>query len=134
MTTQLDELDCTQAQDLLALRWCGEGAPPRGEAARLEGHLLGCAACRGVAEEISRLDQQLHRGFDRLLIEVGAPSLERVEATVRRAVDLESPAKLLRRVRRPFRLILWGVFFAFTLLASSLLAVAIYQAYAALRQ
>jgi hypothetical protein len=91
-------------------------------------HLRTCPQCRGEAQEICHLDSILSGGFSSWEACVGQPSDELVASTLARVQEEAPEATLFRRLRRSTRLLLWGLFYAFTLLASMILAVALYRA------
>lgn len=91
-------------------------------------HLGSCPECRGEVSSLDGIDRKLLKGFETLDGLVGAVPEERLAETLRRLREESPEVLLIRRIRRPLRIILWGVFFAFTLLASCLLAVALYRA------
>jgi predicted anti-sigma-YlaC factor YlaD len=124
---RLPSPDCTAAREALREEWIG--GPPRGLAAReVHAHVEACVACRGEALNLSRIDSTLFAGLS-LLVERAPPlTEERIAETIRRASEEAFESRLLRRVRRPFRLVLWTAFFLFTLLAACLLAVAVFKA------
>lgn len=91
-------------------------------------HLESCPDCRREANALRRIDRALTNGFSSLGEILGPPSDRIIEETVRRVRETPPEVQLIRRVRRPLRIILWGVFYAFTLLASYALAVALLKA------
>jgi hypothetical protein len=136
MNEKKSTVDCSAALEVLDARWTGSplstAAANASAADDLAAHLERCPDCRSAAEDLERMDACLRTGFRELESLVGSPTREQIEETIRR-VSGESPdAELIRKVRRPLRMILWGAFFAFTLLAVFVLARAIYEAYHAL--
>ncbi len=131
--------DCSKVESFLSERWVErsggssadaaiEGSIDSGWTEKLGEHLSVCSRCRGVADEIQRVDASLERGFHALGGSLGPPTLARIEATIDRLRSSSPGAELIRKVRRPFRLVLWGAFYAFTLVACCALAVAVYRA------
>jgi len=96
-------------------------------AGSLAAHLRTCVDCRRSATDLERLHRSLLMGFRRLSSDVPPLSEERIGETIRQ-VQSDVSLDLWRRLRRAVRLIVWTAFYAFTLLAASLLAVALYQA------
>jgi len=97
----------------------------------ISAHLQVCSECRNAATDLERLHHSLRGGFHELERGVSLPSKERIEQIIRR-VDDDSGARLLRRLRRPLRIVLWGAFYGFTLLLCCVLAVALFKVIAAL--
>ena len=128
--------DCAEAREELLERWLtgtvreataeGSGAPD--DPSPLDEHLETCAACRGEAEEILFLDASLERGFRLLGDRALGPDESRIEETVRHIREGFEEADLLRKIRRPIRILLWTSFYLFTLLACLTLAVAVIRA------
>jgi hypothetical protein len=94
----------------------------------LDEHIESCPACRIEADEMMFLDASLERGFRLLGDRVPGPDESRIEETVRRLRDGSEAADLLRKIRRPTRILLWTTFYLFTLLACLTLAVAVIRA------
>jgi hypothetical protein len=103
----------------------GRRLPDHGPAAT---HLAACPECRSVADEIDLLDRQIAVGFLHLRSLVKDPSEETVDELIRRIREDDADSKLIRRIRRPIRILLWITFYSFTLLACLLLAAAVYRA------
>ncbi|MBI4602984.1 MAG: hypothetical protein HY721_13585 [Planctomycetes bacterium] len=128
----VDSVTCLEVQDALREDWAGapgqrlEGAEPLPVAVTF--HIEGCMTCRGMAEEIRRLDRELGSSLEALASGIEAPSQERIDDTLRRLSEEDPAARLLRKLKRPLRLVLWGTLYAFTLLLCSVLAVALYKA------
>lgn len=95
-------------------------------------HLEHCPTCRQEADELDRLGQSLEVGLHSLCSAIAETMDEGIEGTLRQIREEPRDARLLRRVRRPLRFVLWLGFLAFTLLASALLAVAVYKVVAGL--
>jgi len=74
------------------------------------------------------LDKAVAVFFQDLDGKVSTPTKERIEETLLRLRERPVEVEVLRRIRRPLRIILWGTFYAFTLLAASVLALALYKA------
>lgn len=91
-------------------------------------HLLTCVDCRSEAEEIHQLDKAVEEIFRSLKHKLPVPAEERIEETLRRLREEPVEVEVLRRIRRPLRIVLWGAFYAFTLLAACVLAFALYKA------
>ena len=91
-------------------------------------HIESCASCRSIAEEIELLDVQVARGLGYLGSLAETAPDERLDEIIRRIGEEQLDAKLIRRVRRPLRILLWIAFYSFTLLAAFLLAAAVYKA------
>lgn len=96
-------------------------------------HLSACPRCRGVAEEIRRVDVSLQKSFDTLGGLMGPPCMGPIEATIVRLREAGPDVTLIRKVRRPLRMLLWSCFYAFSLLACCALAVAAYKAFVTAR-
>ena len=94
----------------------------------IEAHLASCGSCRGEAQMLQDLDSSLRSGLAALGERTSPLTRERISETIRRTREESSEAQLIRRIRRPLRILLWGIFYAFTLLASLALAVAVYKA------
>jgi predicted anti-sigma-YlaC factor YlaD len=139
---------CLRVREYLRDRWIEEpalSAPSEekrapGEAeghfvlddAQVQAHLARCSACRSEADALRHLHRMLENGFSRLLQQVAPLSDDVLQETVRRVREDSPEVQCLRRIRRPLRLILWGVLYAFTLLGVSVLAVALYRVLRAL--
>jgi len=122
-------VDCASVLETLDSRWAETPlSSPSGEAQAVAEHLDRCPECRGAADDLRRMDECLRTGFRELETIVGAPSRERIEETIRRVREASPDAELIRKIRRPLRIILWGTFYGFTLVACSLLAWALYKA------
>jgi hypothetical protein len=127
--------DCSGVRERLRERWLAwgpGGASAVWEAAAesrgpLDEHLDSCPACRSEADELLFVDAALGRSF-RLLGDRAPPDESRIEETVRRLRDGSEGADLIRKVRRPIRILLWTTFYLFTLLACLTLAVAVIRA------
>ena len=91
-------------------------------------HIEDCPSCQQEADELDRLGQSLQMGLDSLCGAISETMSQDIEGTLQRIRELSGHARFLRRIRRPFRLVLWISFLAFSLLASVMLAVAVYQA------
>jgi anti-sigma factor RsiW len=119
---------CSELDEALERSWADASGPDllKLEPSLVE-HLEACPRCRREADAIREVDARLSSGLGVLVETVPLPSPERIAETIRR-VEEASEARLIRRLRRPLRIVLWGAFFAFTLLASSVLALAIYRA------
>jgi hypothetical protein len=91
-------------------------------------HLSSCARCQKEARDFHQVSCDLLAGFTALVRVVDLPTREKMDEIIRKAREEPPEAQLLRRLRRPFRVILWAAFYAFTLLACSALAVALYKA------
>jgi len=118
-------------------RWCDSSASAgtRGldltspeSVRRMRDHLRTCADCRREARKVARLDRALARSLSTLGRIVGDPSQERIDATLQCLRETPPEVALLRRIRKPLRMILWGAFLGLTLLAFSYLAFALYRA------
>ena len=120
---------CAHVQDHLLRRWADDiQLPPTPEPAWLADHLASCSRCRGHAGDLTRLDAVLASGFRAVGGIVGVPSDGQIQETIRRVREEPVEVETIRRIRRPVRVILWGVFYAFTLVACCVLAVALYRA------
>ena len=102
-----------------------------GTPSTISAHLQVCSECRSAATDLERLHRSLRGGFHELERGVSLPSEERIDAIIRR-VDEDSGARILRRLRRPLRIVLWGAFYGFILLLCCVLAVALFKVIAAL--
>lgn len=117
---------CADALEALRSRWVdGKDAAGAGDPAS---HLESCPACRSVAEEIEVIDAHVARGLGYLGSLAERPLDERVDEIIRRIREEQLDANLIRRVRRPIRILLWIAFYFFTLLAAFVLATAVYKA------
>ena len=117
---------CAEARKALRSRWVdGKEADGRSDPAS---HVESCAECRSMAEEIELLDVHVARGLGYLGSLVDGPPDERVDEILRRIGEEQLDATLIRRVRRPIRILLWIAFYSFTLLAAFVLAAAVYRA------
>jgi len=138
--------DCAAVMEVLQNSWL-DGPLPMGKATApaeraagdrgVEGdrsdrsvlnHLSTCARCRKEARDFHQVSSDLLAGFTALVRVVDLPTREKMDEIIRKAREEPPEAQLLRRLRRPFRVILWAAFYAFTLLACSALAVALYKA------
>ena len=117
---------CTEVQASLRARWVDRLLEAPAQDAPLPEHVAGCSACRTEVDEILRTDDCLQKAFSALDRAIELPSQERVTEIVHKA-EQESEAQMIRRWRRPLRIILWGVFYAFTLVAFYALAVTVYR-------
>jgi hypothetical protein len=90
-------------------------------------HIEDCPSCQQEADELKQLGQSLQMGLDSLCGAISETMNQDIEGTLQRIRELSGHAGFLRRIRRPFRLVLWISFLAFSLLASVTLAVAVYQ-------
>jgi hypothetical protein len=95
-------------------------------------HLKACACCQKDARDFDQVNGALLSGFSALVRVMDLPTRERMDEIIRKVREEPAEAQLLKRLRRPFRIILWTAFYAFTLLACSVLAVALYRALKAL--
>jgi len=120
---QKSPLQCAEVQERLRERWVHGLADDS-----TESHLLTCLECRDEANELDRLDKAVAVFFQDLDGKVSTPTKERIEETLLRLRERPVEVEVLRRIRRPLRIILWGTFYAFTLLAASVLALALYKA------
>ncbi len=123
--------ECDKMRDYLQKRWANHAGSLHAGSDDAGGHLRhleNCPECLAQAREIDRVDRALAGGLSALQALVETPSEDLIEATIRRVHEQEPTVQLLQRIRRPLRIILWGTFFAFTLLAASVLAVALYKA------
>lgn len=125
---------CLEAREAIQTEWL-DGPPDQGRTGRgLHGHgpaaahLAACPECRSVADELDLLDKQIAGGFLHLGSLVKGPSEETVDDVIRRIREDGAGSKLIRRIRRPIRILLWITFYSFTLLACLLLAAAVYRA------
>ncbi len=96
-------------------------------------HLSSCPRCRGIAEEIRRVDVSLQNSFETLGGFMGPPCMGSIEATIVRLREAGPDVTLIRKVRRPLRMLLWGSFYAFSLIACCALAITAYKAFVAAR-
>ena len=138
MNENTPSIDCNSALEKLDASWLEDppvhlstraipGLESGGEGDDLAIHLASCPACRRAADDMLRLDEHLRNGFLDLESVVASPRPGVVDETLRRVREPETGADLLRKIRRPVRVILWGAFYAFTLAASSVLAYAVYR-------
>ena len=97
----------------------------------LRRHIDQCPGCRREADSLVEVDASLASGLSMLVNSFDLPSPERVADTIRR-IEAGSEAQLIRKLRRPLRLVLWSALYGFVLLAASVLAVAVYKALASL--
>lgn len=118
------ELDCSSAQSHLENAWVDSPrllVPESDDA--LSAHLDSCARCRGLNDEFQRVDASLTHSFDALAQLVSDPRSDQFEELLRRIRETTPEARLRRRLRRAVRVVLWGAFYALTLLACTALAV-----------
>ncbi len=94
----------------------------------LKSHLDSCPGCHDLAEELARWDRRLGSTLRPLGRSIPQPSEERIAATLRDVAEEDPDVKLLRRLRRPLRTVLWGTLFALVLLAGCVLAMMAYKA------
>jgi len=126
-----DNVDCTMAQAHIKESWLvGDCQPAPEPESALGAHIDSCVRCRGLLEEIRRVDTSLARSFARVSDLISPPDSERFEETIRRVHEHPPEAYLLQRVSRPIRTVLWVTFFALTLLACSALAITLAKALA----
>jgi hypothetical protein len=116
-------LDCTRFLALLEEAWVGANRVELSPEA--SGHIDSCPECRGAAQSVQNIDSSLRQGFAELGDWVGPPSPARMEETLRLICPPAIDADVIRRMRRPLRLLFWSLFFAFTLLGCFALAVAV---------
>ncbi len=122
-------VNCARILETLDASWVDRPSLSRVELAEeVASHLESCSNCQVAADDLRRMDDCLRNGFRAVSDFVGPPSTEAIEGTIRRVREASPEAELLRKVRRPTRMILWGIFYAFTLIACSLLAVALFKA------
>jgi hypothetical protein len=114
---------CAEVQERLRTSWV-DGLSKDST----ESHVLTCIDCQDEANDLDRLDKSVEEFFKGLRGDISAPTKERIDATLLRLREEPVEVQVLRRIRRPLRIILWGAFYAFTLLAASVLAVALYKA------
>jgi len=127
---------CAEIRRVLQLSWDGCEAPstrgaapsPVDEKASIEHHLRDCPECRRAAEEVRRVDRALRIGFERLTASFSPPTRECLDTVIRRVREEGPEGRLRRRLGRALRTGLWGAFWAITLAAFSLLALAAYKA------
>ena len=103
------------------------GGANMGDSAILR-HIEDCPSCQQEADELNQLGQSLQVGLDSLCGAISETMSQDIEGTLQRIRELSGNARFLRRIRRPVRLVLWISLLAFSLLASVVLAVAVYQA------
>lgn len=134
--------DCAPAMEALRNSWLDRPLPGE-KSASLEGpaaspqrdamdHLKACARCQKDARDFDQVNGALLSGFSALVRVMDLPTRERMDEIIRKVREEPAETQLLKRLRRPFRIILWTAFYAFTLLACSVLAVALYRALKAL--
>jgi hypothetical protein len=120
------ESACAEAMEALRSRWV-DGKHNDGDSDPAS-HVESCPACRRMAEEIELLDVHVARGLGYLGSLAESPPGERVDEIIRRIREEQLDTTLIRRVRRPIRILLWIAFYSFTLLAAFVLATAVYRA------
>lgn len=136
--------DCADVREGLRERWLAwglsgastvreatvesSGASTAHDRDPLDEHLETCSACKSEADEILFLDASLERSFRLLGDRAPGPDESRIEETVRRIREGFEEGDLIRRVRRPIRVLLWTTFYLFTLLACLTLLVAVIKA------
>ena len=120
------ESDCAEALEALRSRWI-DGKESAGGSDPAS-HIESCPACRSMADEIEILDVHVARGLGYLGSLVEGTRDERVDEIIRRIREEQLDSNLMRRVRRPIRILLWIAFYSFTLLAAFILAAAVYRA------
>ena len=120
------ESDCAEALEALRSRWI-DGKESAGDSDPAS-HLESCPSCRSMADEIEILDIHVARGLGYLGSLVEGTRDERVDEIIRRIREEKLDSNLIRRMRRPIRILLWIAFYSFTLLAALVLAAAVYRA------
>jgi hypothetical protein len=127
--TPPSDTSCSEVRETLRARWLESPTGPAATAPLPEGpvgeHLETCTACRSEAEELTFIDASLEEGFRRLSLALSDPAPARIEETVRRLRERSEDAELIRKVRRPIRILLWITFYFFALLACFVLARAV---------
>ena len=134
------ESGCGPAKILLQGLWVdgrlgdirSPAVPPRRDGSRVDAailrHIEDCPSCQQEADELNQLGQSLQVGLDSLCGAISETMSQDIEGTLQRIRELSGNARFLRRIRRPVRLVLWISLLAFSLLASVILAVTVYQA------
>lgn len=105
--------------------------PVPGNPGTVSAHLQVCSECRSAATDLQNLHHSLQGGFHQLEHGVALPSKERINELIRR-VNEDSGVRLLRRLKRSLRIVIWGAFYGFTLLLCCVLAVALWKVITAL--
>jgi hypothetical protein len=135
--------DCAAVLEALREEWAGSALPeaaalglPAGAAPTeiqrgFALHLESCPFCRSEAGEILRIDGLLRRGFRDLEARIPGPAEARIQETLDSLGRESVEVRLLFRMRRGLRLVLWAAFYGFTLLALAYLAAALYRISAA---
>ena len=91
-------------------------------------HIEDCPSCQQEADELDQIGQSLQLGLDSLCGAISETMTQDIEGTLARIRELSGKARILRRIRRPLRFVLWISLLAFSLLLSVILAVTVFRA------